>query len=598
MKYIVLAILIISISFAQFSQETASDELNINPKEITEATFQIIKSGTLKVDGEISKINFTIPIPQSGIQKIDVDADQWFYISDSFGNNLLLLEWENAKKDVKYKVDLTVKNTAKAAPTKLLAKDDAYLNKNSQITFNDEMRKIVHPKKRTMEQAAELAIFVNDYIEYDLSLVGELKPSDWVLQNKRGVCVEYANLLTSLLRLSEISTRYVVGYAYSVVEKKLIGHTWVEILAADGTWIPIDATWNQAGYLDATHIVTAYQENANQSEVLNYVTSGAGINWDRNQDILKLLNYSTVALRENYVDSQDVKAGEKGYATVLIKSDTCRINEITLSSCIRQDGSSMFEIYDAKKSIFNCGDKNLYWFFNTTEDLEEGYTYTCNLNLFDQTGTHSEREIKISPTKDFYGRAIITGPDTVSINEEFQLEAVADSEFIFYNDKLGRFLDKTWNLKFDKEGEHTFYLHSNGNLAVKTVRVQSQKEFLLNVDIENKNNITEGDNFTVFVTVENLLSTQKTADLSIKYGDQKKSETITLAAKGKNTKKYIFVAEKSDTVSISVSGISIASFSDAINVKEKKKDMAIESSFIDEIMNFINNLINSLLGKP
>ena len=144
---------------------------------------------------------------------------------------------------------------------KAIGFDATYLKENDQVRFTPELRKTAFPFERSLKRAAELAIWVNNYIYYDLGLVGELKPSDWVYENRRGVCVEYANLLSALLKISGIPTRYVVGYAYSSVESKLIGHAWVEILASDGSWIPLDPTWLEAGYLDVNALVPApYRE--------------------------------------------------------------------------------------------------------------------------------------------------------------------------------------------------------------------------------------------------------------------------------------------------------------------------------------------------
>jgi transglutaminase-like putative cysteine protease len=597
MKHFIIALLIISVSFAQFTQDAKSEKIDVNPKEITEATFQIVKSGTLKTTGGVSAANLTITIPQKGIESINVEAKSWRYINDSNGNQLILLEWDSITKDVDYKVDILVKNKAIFTSNKDLGIDESYLSGNSQVTFNDELREIAFPFERSFERAAELAIFVHNYITYDLSLVGELKPSDWVFANKRGVCVEYANLLSSLLKASEIPTRYVVGYAYSSVENRLIGHTWVEVLAQDGTWIPIDPTWNQAGYVDATHLVTAYQENANQSEVLRYITQSGSINWDRDEDTLEMVDYTLGSNVELFVDAEEVTKGEKGYATVLIKSDSCRIDEVTLNSCLQSSGREMFEIYDKRKNVFSCGDRKLYWFFNTSSTLQSGFAYTCPISLYDQVGNLAGRDVPVNTNPTSQDTVFITGPDFVSVNEPFTLEAVTNAvvseDFVFYNDNLGRNLEKEWDIRFSEEGVHTFYLQSGSGLDIKTISVVGEKDFSINT--ESEETITEGSNFTVSLAIRNNANASRSGSLTVVFQNQKETEPIFIDFGKTLEKNYTFQALKPgpSSIVVSIQGNTLTSHTKSIEVVSLTPK---GNDFIGSIISFIDGIIKSLTG--
>ena len=118
-------------------------------------------------------------------------------------------------------------------------------------------------------------------MEYDKTLVGEKMPSNWVFDNKRGVCAEYSTLLAALLRVSGIPTRYVIGYAYTNIDKDFIPHAWVEVLSANGEWIPFDPTWLQGGYVDATHVKTANLIDGNHTENMIRYSGGKISKWTR-----------------------------------------------------------------------------------------------------------------------------------------------------------------------------------------------------------------------------------------------------------------------------------------------------------------------------
>ncbi|HLH81146.1 MAG TPA: transglutaminase family protein [Chthonomonas sp.] len=82
-------------------------------------------------------------------------------------------------------------------------------------------------------------------------------PIQQVLQQKRGVCQDFAHLMLAICRRQRIPSRYVSGYIYTgsgtkesgwSEEKHLIGgdamHAWVECLLPDGAWHGFDPTNN------------------------------------------------------------------------------------------------------------------------------------------------------------------------------------------------------------------------------------------------------------------------------------------------------------------------------------------------------------------
>lgn len=89
-----------------------------------------------------------------------------------------------------------------------------------------------------------------------------LKASE-VLKNKKGVCQDYANLMTALLRSSGISAKSISGLTLNRVRLKkssnwsspALSHAWVEF-CIDGEWYIADPTWGNRYFIysDGYHL--------------------------------------------------------------------------------------------------------------------------------------------------------------------------------------------------------------------------------------------------------------------------------------------------------------------------------------------------------
>lgn len=91
----------------------------------------------------------------------------------------------------------------------------------------------------------------------------------WALQNGRGDCTEFSNLMVALLRAAGIPAKVVSGYAFlplynpaGVSENAdVLGHAYVIFYLPNYGWIPADAVWpryvGSFGRMDYTHIAGA-----------------------------------------------------------------------------------------------------------------------------------------------------------------------------------------------------------------------------------------------------------------------------------------------------------------------------------------------------
>lgn len=125
----------------------------------------------------------------------------------------------------------------------------------------------------------ELTEWTNKYITYDIGYFGENVPAEQTFVERRGVCVEYSNLLISMFRSLGFDTKYVSGYVYGTEWQP---HAWVKVLVGS-TWIPLDPTFGEAGYLDNSHIMM--YRGKDQSEIVDKINSNKKLEFETSESI-------------------------------------------------------------------------------------------------------------------------------------------------------------------------------------------------------------------------------------------------------------------------------------------------------------------------
>lgn len=121
-------------------------------------------------------------------------------------------------------------------------------------------KKAIQGATTDREKTDKLVRFVSDYVK-DTYSVNPLTVQA-ILEEKQGDCTEHAVLMTTLARAVGLPTRDVSGLVYLGDPLGGFGwHAWNEVVI-DGSWVPVDPTWNETR-LNATHIrVTAGARDA------------------------------------------------------------------------------------------------------------------------------------------------------------------------------------------------------------------------------------------------------------------------------------------------------------------------------------------------
>jgi hypothetical protein len=112
-------------------------------------------------------------------------------------------------------------------------------------------------KNSFIDTLNDIVSWTNDYVEYaqdkDFQKYYILQQSALeTLNDKKGVCDEFANLSAAILRAKKIPTRIAIGVTFD--GKEWGNHAWIEIYHPSVGWIASDPTFRESGFVDATHI--------------------------------------------------------------------------------------------------------------------------------------------------------------------------------------------------------------------------------------------------------------------------------------------------------------------------------------------------------
>lgn len=214
----------------------------------------------LKWLGEPNKLKFQISGPKNNTYTYNLPADgQWhtFPLTEGSGNYTMGV-YENVV-DNQYSQAFAQALTVRLADELL-----PYLYPNEYVNFDANTKAVALGEKLAQDSDDDLDVvtsvfyYVVTNIEYDYDKAknvqsGYLPVVDDTLAQKKGICFDYAALMTCMLRSQQIPTRLDIGYIGDVY------HAWISIWVEDRGWIynaiAFDGTdWNM---MDPTFTSTA-----------------------------------------------------------------------------------------------------------------------------------------------------------------------------------------------------------------------------------------------------------------------------------------------------------------------------------------------------
>lgn len=117
-----------------------------------------------------------------------------------------------------------------------------YLYPNQYVTFNSQSAVVEKAEELALSANSDLNVITNIYnyiiknISYDYDKAENVQSGytpdvDEILSSKTGICLDYAAVMTSMLRSQQIPTRLEVGYAGESY------HAWISTYISDVGWV-------------------------------------------------------------------------------------------------------------------------------------------------------------------------------------------------------------------------------------------------------------------------------------------------------------------------------------------------------------------------
>ncbi|NYZ79612.1 transglutaminase domain-containing protein [Candidatus Micrarchaeota archaeon] len=385
---------------------------------VEKSSLAVVQQGYVRaVGGELAYFTMNLSIPSSTdyqtamtdrpVTKVDADNSVVNIGSSNPGNPFNYKITSSVSLEARYTTYLP--ETYQLGYSQML-----YTRPTARIQSNDaairEMaRNITANSSDDFERVSKLALWVNRQLTYDLSLAGESKDAEWILQNRRGVCSEYSTLFVALARSIGIPARIVEGLAYDDAKNEWTGHAWAE--AYIGTWVPVDPTWNppEVGYLDAMHLEFSKKFDNETFNNIEYSTSqNARLEWSQ-PDPSKSSDVTIVSFKEGEKNADydlegaasTIGMGMKTLVFVDISSDDYRLVHLNLVTCnvINVEDSEKYVILEPRKP------QVVSWVLTPASGLSNRYEYTCPALIDSDYLSAKNLTIKIT-----------SGADTINFN--------------------------------------------------------------------------------------------------------------------------------------------------------------------------------------
>ena len=217
----------------------------------------------LRITGP-DKVVYTYNLNQKGKYEV-------FPLSGGEGNYSIAV-YENVsgnKYATAYSTTMTVMLTDEYAP---YLRANQYVNYQADSEVVKKAAELVKDKPKSLDKIAAVYQYTVTTLTYDKEKAktvqsGYLPDVDQVLAEQKGICFDYAAVMTAMLRSQGIPTRLVVGYAGDVY------HAWINTFIPQTGWIEgviyFDGeTWKM---MDPTFASSAKQSK----QIMEYIGNGS-----------------------------------------------------------------------------------------------------------------------------------------------------------------------------------------------------------------------------------------------------------------------------------------------------------------------------------
>jgi len=138
-----------------------------------------------------------------------------------------------------------------------------YVNFTVGSAVDKQAQELTKSVTGSLDKVREVYHFVTKNLTYDVELAKSVQPGylpnvNAVLERKKGICFDYAALMSAMLRLQGIPCKLVIGYAGTLY------HAWINVFIEDTGWIDQAIFFNGTEWslMDPTFVSTSNSSNA------------------------------------------------------------------------------------------------------------------------------------------------------------------------------------------------------------------------------------------------------------------------------------------------------------------------------------------------
>lgn len=231
----------------------------------------------------------------------------------------------------------------------------------------------------------KIAAWVTQNIQYNLTTVTAeaSQKASWVLRHKEGVCDELTSLFIAMLRSLNIPARFVAGISYTnspQFDQKWGPHGWAEVYFPSVGWVPYDVTYGEYSFVDPTHIVARYAQDAGKiSTKFTWRARSTEVNIHPLETTVRINEYGKRLFPPIEITAEPLKDSVGFGSYNLVAATVHNLANYYLPLDIYISRTSKMTVLDSNKQhiLLQPNEaKKIFWVVKVDEDLRKSYLYT------------------------------------------------------------------------------------------------------------------------------------------------------------------------------------------------------------------------------
>ncbi|QQG39005.1 MAG: transglutaminase domain-containing protein [Candidatus Woesearchaeota archaeon] len=495
---VVFILLLVPLAYAEEKVENFNGYDSVTINAFASSSIDVIKKGSSPLLAEMNAELFFVPFDTEQQDMLNIEINSNPKSVEAFDEEEVRYKWEETKADkleFGYTARVRVDNTFPGVFSKIefpIKNLDSglieYLKPGEKIVITNEISKkaseIIGNSKDLYEVVYKLAKWNNENIKYDLnSLTAKaVQDSQWVLDNREGVCDEMTNLFISMLRSQGVPARFISGLVYTNTLYDWGPHGWAEVYFPNVGWIPFDPTFGQYGYADIGHI--------KMKNSFDSIEPAIKYNW-RSRDVdlepaeldlkVSLLSKgnkveSPVSMELELLNKQ-VKFGS--YVPLRVTLENTKGFYISPSIFITKGPG--IEGDNLKSVLLEPNGKKDVYFILKVPQQDKGFTYNSNIEVEDVFGGKETTILEYGENFELY--SLEAAEERVSRIEETGENG--ETSLVLFNCEAGA------NEYYEYEqGKFNCTLENDGSKKIENLEVCLGEDCkVLDLDVSEKNNL-------------------------------------------------------------------------------------------------------------